>query len=141
MKLTEEKRYVLRTEQIRTNLIAFLAKLDLPMVEVVIRPWAEKRSTTANRRLWKLHTLAGDHLGYSAEEMHEHALCRHFGHTERQRADPLTGEVELKREPMRRSSHLNKREFRDFMDATEAWYLTDFGVWLDQDDAAQQEAA
>ena len=139
MKLTEEKTFVLRSEFIRSNLIAFIAKLDLPMVEVVIRPWAEKRTTTANRRLWKLHQLAGDHLGYSAAEMHEHALCRHFGYTELERADPLTGEIEHVRVPVRRSHRLSKRDFRDFMDATEAWYLADFGVWLDKDE--QREAA
>ena len=33
--------------------------------------------------------------------------------------------------PLKRSSQRNRKEFGEFMEATEAWYITEFGVWLD----------
>ena len=138
MRLLEERKFVLRTMFVLTNLLAFLATLKAAveageLIEVIVRPFVEKRTNAANARLWKLHTLAGDFTGYSAEEMHELALCRHYGYTEKERVDPLTGEVELKRIPNERSSCQNKKKFGVFMEATEAWYISEFGVWLDQE--------
>lgn len=108
------------------RLAGFLPKLPLEKaVEVQVREWVDDRSKAQNRRLWTLHGLAAAHTGYSADEMHEHALCRHFGYTE-QRIGPVVRSV-----PLKRSSTRNKREFAEFMTATEAWYATDFGVWLE----------
>jgi hypothetical protein len=45
--------------------------------------------------------------------------------------DPLTGEILTKRIPKQRSSGQNKKHFREFMESTEAWYIQDFGVFLD----------
>lgn len=131
-----ERRFVLRSENIRAGLLAFLAKLDISTpVEVIAHDYIEKRSIEANRRLWLLHGLAAEHTGYSAEEMHEHALCRFFGYTEREVKDPFTGEILTKRIPKERSSGQNRKRFHKFMESTEAWYIEDFGVWLDQEAA------
>ena len=128
-----ERRFILRNDFVRQNVVAFLSKMPLePVVEVLVQRFHEKRSLTANARLWALHTKAGEYTGYSAEEMHELALCRHFGYDERERTDPLTGEIEIARTPKRRSSSLNRKEFGVFMEATEAWYISEFGVYLEQ---------
>lgn len=132
-----ERRFILRTPQIRSHVQAFIGKVPIePLVEVIVRAFVEKRSVEANRRLWLLHGLAAEHTGYSAEEMHEHALCRFFGYTEREVRDPFTGEILTKRVPKERSSGQNKKRFREFMESTEAWYISDFGVYLDQREAA-----
>lgn len=98
--------------------------------EVSIQPHRKKRGPNANGRLWALHTLAANHTGYSPEEMHEHALCRHFGFDEKQVIDPLTGEIEMKRIPLKRSSSRDTKEFAEFMEQTESWYISAFGVFL-----------
>ena len=132
-----EKRFVIRAPHIRAHVQTFIGKASIdPPTEVIVRPYIERRTLEQNARLWKLHTLAGEHLGYSAAEMHEHALCRFYGYTERKVTNPLTGEIEIKRDPMERSSGQNKKKFRVFMDSTEAWYVSEFGVFLDQREAA-----
>lgn len=110
-------------------LVRFVSKLEPPFMAEV-GPQRVQRTLSQNARLWALHTMAGEHLGYSAEEMHEHALCHHFGFTEKEAKDPFTGEIVTKRIPNRRSSKLGKDEFRAFMDATETWYGTAFDCWL-----------
>lgn len=111
---------------------AWVRKLDLG------KPWRvdvdlfrPKRSLVANARLWALHTLAAEHTGYSAEEMHEHALCRHFGYAEHEVKDLFTGEIVTKRIPNQRSSARDTKAFGAFMEATESWYIADFGVFLE----------
>lgn len=132
-----ERRYVLDTEQHRDNAARFIGKLDVSRpIEVIIQDYHKPRSLGANGRLWLLHRAAAAHTGYSADEMHEHALCRHYGYTEKERINPLTGEIEMKRVPNERSSGQNSPKFKLFMDATEAWYIDEFGVWLDQQRAA-----
>jgi hypothetical protein len=76
-----------------------------------------------------LHSLAAKETGNSAEDMHEEALCRHFGYTEHRMP---TGWI--KRVPLKRSSVREKKEFSEFMESTEAWYASEFGVWLGQDE-------
>ena len=75
--------------------------------------------------------MAGKQLGYSPGEMHEEALCRYFGFKEETRVDLFTGEMVKRRVPLRRSSARNKKEFHDYMEATENWYASDFGIWLE----------
>jgi hypothetical protein len=57
--------------------------------------------------------------------MHEFALCRHFGYVDKE-----CGGIALK-VPMKRSSSRDTKEFAEFMEATEAWYITEFGAWLE----------
>lgn len=127
--MREERTFQVETEQQQEFLSKFVLRQPLPF-QALLGPLREKRSTTANARLWALHTMAGNHLGYSAEEMHEFALCRHFGYTEQERTDLLTGEITKVRVPMKRSSTRDKKEFAEFMEATEIWYGEEFGCWL-----------
>jgi len=108
------------------KLRAFIGKqLEAHDVRVEVERWHDKRSTSANARLWLLHTKAAEVTGHSAEEMHEFALARYFGSEE-----VKIGNVILTR-PLKRSSALNTKEFAQFMEATEAWYISEFGVWID----------
>lgn len=133
-----ERRFILRNAFVLTNVLAFIGKLtnfNEPH-EVIVRPHVEKRGILANARLWALHTLAAGVTGYTPEEMHEFALCKHYGYTEKNVVDPFTGEVVTKRIPLQRSSCQNRKKFGEFMEATESWYIQEFGVFLDQQDAA-----
>lgn len=102
--------------------------------DVEIKPHIERRSLKANARLWALHAKAAEHLGYAAEEMHEFALCRYFGYSDNPTTDPLTGEIVSRRIPLKRSSARDSKEFAAFMEATESWYIADFGVFLGADE-------
>lgn len=127
-----ERRFVLHSEFILTNLIAFLRKIDFaaPM-EVIVRPYVERRSLEQNARLWALHTKAAEFVGCSAEDMHEDMLCKVYGYTEVRMPSG-----DQKRIPLKRSSARNRKEFAAFMEQVEAFYISELGVWLDQREAA-----
>ena len=126
--MSEERRFILRNDFVRTSVQAFIAKLPFDM-EIIVKPWRPKRSITQNARLWKLHSLAANYVGCSPEDMHEDMLCKVFGVAKEVRLPSGT----LKRIPNRRSSQLDKHEFRAFMDQVEAFYISELGVWLDQE--------
>lgn len=132
-----ERQFILRNDFIRKNVLSFLKGLDLSLAwEVIVRPFIDKRTMEQNARLWKLHELAANFTGYSKDEMHEHALCRFFGYTVRKVTDPFTGEIVDKRVPLERSSGRDKKKFSEFLESTESWYVVEFGVFLDQREAA-----
>jgi hypothetical protein len=135
--MKDERNFHVETEQQRAYLSAFVLRQPLPF-QALLGPLRKKRSTTANARLWLLHTMAGNHLGYSPEEMHEFALCRHYGYTEREVKDLLTGEITMKRVPNKRSSTRDSKEFRELTESTEIWYGEEFGCWLP---ALEEQAA
>lgn len=116
-------------ERHRGFLLRHIEAQELPF-RAEVGPIPKKRSGAANDRLWALHRMAGNHLGYSAEEMHEHALCHHYGYTEHEVMDPLTGELVKKRIPKQRSSDKEPKEFAELLEATEVWYGEEFGCWL-----------
>lgn len=92
---------------------------------VTVEPYHERRTLEQNARLWLLHTKASQATGYAPEEMHELALCRFFGFQDIE----LGG---IKRQvPLKRSSQRDKKEFAEFMEATESWYISELGVWLE----------
>ena len=118
-----ERSFVIEDETQRARLGLFLQARPLPF-QVEVGPVREQRTLPQNARLWKLHQLASQVTGYSPDEMHEYSLMRHFGSVEKE----LNG---IKRSvPIKRSSAREKAEFSEFMEATEHWYASDFGVWL-----------
>jgi hypothetical protein len=123
-----ERRFVIGSESVRQNVAAFIAKLpcDKP-VEVLVRDYMEKRTLEQNARLWALHTAAGNFVGCTAEEMHEDMLRMVYGYKE---VKMPSGHVE--RVPLKRSSQRNKREFAEFMEKVEAFYISELGVYLEQ---------
>lgn len=128
-----ERRFVLRTEFVLTNVIAFLGqcfKSGRPW-EVIVRPFVEKRTLPQNARMWLLHTAAGNAVGCSSEDMHEDTLCNFYGYNEVRMPSGY-----VKRIPLKRTSGMNKGEFAMHMQKLEAFYISELGVWLDNREAA-----
>lgn len=123
-----ERRFVIESDLQRARLKQFIDGRELPFMAEV-GPVREQRSLTQNSRLWALHALASKATGYSPDEMHEYALCRHFGCEEKK-----VGGI-IRQIPNKRSSAREKKEFGEFMEATEIWYAQEFGVWLGQEAA------
>lgn len=92
---------------------------------MAVEPYIERRTHEQNARLWLLHSKASEVTGYVPEELHEISLCRFFGFQEI-KLGGITRQIPLKRSSMR-----NKKEFGEFMEATEAWYVSELGVWLE----------
>lgn len=126
----QERTFTITDERQLGFALGFIPRQPLPL-EVTVRPYKPQRSDSQNRRLWLLHGKASEVTGYTPEELHEEALCRHFGYTEQQRVNPWTGEIEHKRVPMKRSSARNKAEFAAFMEGVEIFYGQTLGVWLE----------
>jgi hypothetical protein len=123
-----ERRFIIGSESVRRNVSAFIAKLPFEKpVEVFVRDYIEKRSLEQNARLWALHSKAGDFVGCTAEEMHEDMLRMVYGYKE---VTMPSGHVE--RVPLKRSSTRNRKEFAEFMEKVEAFYIAELGVYLEQ---------
>lgn len=101
-----------------------------PPYQAELGPIREQRTMSQNSRLWALHALASKATGHTAEEMHEFALCRHFGSQ-----DVKVGGI-IRQIPNKRSSARERKEFSEFMETTESWYASEFGIWLGQDERA-----
>ena len=87
--------------------------LDGQIWDIRIAEWEPRRSVEANRRLWALHKLASDATGHSIDEMHEFCKLKFLPRSI----------VRVKGEEIEvagRSSKLSTKDFRAFMDATEA---------------------
>jgi hypothetical protein len=110
------------------RLASFLkAHLEHPLTVLVERQ-RNKRTLSANARLWKLHTLASDATGYSPEELHEECLGEFFGWQD----GVLFGKP--KRRPKRTTTTpdvLPTQEFAKFMTYVETLYGEQLGVWLE----------
>jgi len=121
--------HIVESERERAFLTSTIAKRPLPF-QAEVGPVVRQRSVAANARLWKLHELASEVTGYDKDEMHEFALCKHFGYREEERKDLFTGEITMKRIPNERSSTKDTKKFAEFMFTTETWYGNEFGVWM-----------
>lgn len=118
---------ILDTETKRTRAAKIVSQLPVEKpLKLTVEPFRARRSNTANRRLWALHQLAAEATGMSAEDMHEIALCRFYGYEEKK-----VGGI-IRQIPIERSSAKDTKAFAEFMEATEAFYITELGVFLDQ---------
>ena len=117
--------FIVDTEAKRTRAAGILGKLPLDgrIWDVSIKPYQSRRSVDANRRLWALHKLAADETGHSVDELHE--LCKAMFLPRKE--IEVAGE---KREVCGASHKLNKKDFRDFMEQVEAFYIEKLGVFL-----------
>ena len=122
--LSQPAVYVIASPQTRARVARLVEALPVEQVwDVVIRPHESRRSIDANRRLWALHQLAAQHTGHSVEEMHE-MMKRKF--LPRRKVTMFGEDVEIAGS----SSKLPAKEFRDFMDAVEAFYISELSVFL-----------
>lgn len=124
-----ERTFQVTTDQQRDHLTRFIARQPVPF-QAALGPLKKQRTLSQNGRWWVLIGMAAEVSGHSTDELHEICLCRHFGYTEKEVTDLLTGEVGMKRVPNKRSSARDTKEFRDFMDSSEAWLGETLGVWL-----------
>lgn len=101
--------------------------LALPLVgqvwDVRIQEWEPRRSVDANRRLWALHQEAARATGHSVDELHEFMKLKFLPHV-------MVKIGKDEREVPGRSSKLTSKEFRDFMDQVESFYIAELGVVL-----------
>ena len=117
---------ILDNEQKRERAVKVLSLVSLEKpLKVTVEEFRAQRSQSANRRLWALHQKAADHTGMSAEDMHEVALCRFYGYEEK-----TIGGI-IRQIPIERSRSKDTKRFAKFMESVEAWYITEFGVWLE----------
>ena len=121
----EPRLFIVDTEAKRTRAAGILAKLPLEgrIWDVSIKPYQSRRSVDANRRLWALHKMASDETGHSVDELHD--LCKSMFLPRKE--IEVAGE---KREVCGASHKLNKKDFRDFMEQVEAFYIEKLGVFL-----------
>ncbi len=118
---------------------------DLPMDQgfrVEIHEHSATRSELQNRTLWWVYgnilKLGGNTMaGWTKEDLHDHFLIEHFGHT------VIAGFGRRRMKPVRRSSRLSKTEFAEFVDFIYS-YMANLGVVLplpDPDHAIEREEA
>ena len=129
----EPRIFIIETSEQQARFASFIAKQKGLPLEVGVKDYIPQRTLPQNARLWKLHTLASEITGYSPEEMHDEALCHHYGFSEREVESLVTGKTSLKRVPLKRSSQRNKKEVSAFLEATENWYADEIGIWLNPD--------
>ena len=117
--------FIVDTEQKRSHASNLIRQLPLEgrIWDITIKPYQSRRSLEANKRLWALHKLASESTGHSTDELHE--LCR-FKFLPR----TIVKVGEKEQEVPGRSSKLNKKDFRDFMEQVEAFYISELGVFL-----------
>ena len=120
------RQWIVEAPEQMAKVCAYLSRLPVESVLcLTLDDYKHPRTLKQNRRLFLLHTKAAEATGYSVEEMHEFALMRHFGHQE-----ISVGNL-TRRVPLKRSSTRDKAEFAKFMEETEAFYISDLGVWLE----------
>jgi len=130
----EPRIFIIETPEQQSRFASFIGKQSGLPLEVTVKDYVPRRSVNQNARLWKLHGKAAEITGYTVEEMHEEALCQHYGYAESEVKNPWTGLSEFKKRPLKRSSQRDKKEFAKFMDATENWYADKLGIWLNPEE-------
>lgn len=117
---------IIDSEQKRERALKILAQLPIAKpLRVTVEIFRARRSLTANARLWALHQKAAEATGMTAEDLHEIALCRYYGFEEK-----TLGGI-IRQVPIERSSVKDTKAFAAFMEATEAFYVTELGVFLE----------
>ena len=119
---------VQNSSQIDRLCVFLKAQASKRPLSVAVDFWRKQRTTNANRRLWKLHQLAAESTGHTAEELHRDACGEFFGWEQTE----LFGRKETA--PVRTTTTpdvLDTKQFADFMTFVEARYVEHLGVWLD----------
>jgi len=106
-----------------------IANMTEVPAEILVHDFVAMRTLSQNKRLWALHALAADLIGCTPEDVHEDMLCKFFGWEEKKMPSG-----EFRRIAAMRSSAMNKKEFRDFLDNVENFYASELGIWLGKDD-------
>lgn len=112
--------FVLTKNNLR-DLIIQIDKLDKDTIwQVTIKERKIQRTADQNKRLWKLYTVIGDYLGYSAEEMHELITYKFL-----RQVKVINGE-KLVHIPS--TSSLSVDDMVEYQKQIEFWASTEFGM-------------
>jgi hypothetical protein len=130
----EPRTFIIETPEQQARFAVFIGRQKGLPLECTVKDYVPRRSLEQNKRLWALHTMASAETGYTPEEMHDLCLCQHYGFSEREVKDPFTGQVDMRKTPLKRSSQRDKKEFRRFLDFVEDYYAENLGVWLNPDE-------
>ena len=67
------RRFILRDSAIRTRAVEAVGECALsdPPLEVTIAPHRDKRSLSANSKLWALYARIAEHTGHDVQEVHD----------------------------------------------------------------------
>lgn len=118
---------ILDSETKRDRAVRVLSLIPIATpVKVTIEEFVARRSSTANARLWALHSKVAAHIGCSSADLHEDMLCEHYGYNEVKLPSGA-----IKRVPLERSSTKDTKKFHKFMEFCETFYITSFGIWLE----------
>lgn len=117
--------FIVDNELKRTRAANIVSQLpvDGRIWDITIKPYQSRRSLEANKRLWALHKLASEETGHSVDELHELCKAKFLP-----RAIVKVGGVET--EVSGSSAKLSKKDFRNFMDQVESFYIAELGVFL-----------
>lgn len=131
------------TEQERTRWLAFVRAQQLPL-DVSCSPYKATRSNEQNNLLWGIcYPPLVERTGYTAEEIHEYALGKHFGWVDRKVPKTPRNPAGVESVPRRtttrdengKRSVLNKADFAAFVETVER-IAAEAGVFIPMERAA-----
>lgn len=94
------------------------------LYDVIVTEHDDTRSSNQNRRYWQLLHMLGDHLGYSALDMHELMLFQFTAETKEVAGHPVT--------TLKSTARMKVKEFNEYMEMIESWGQQ-FGFKFDYD--------
>ena len=115
--------YLLNTST-KPRILDAIAKLD-GVFDVEIKPHRKRRSDSANRRYFKLVTMAAEVVGCSPAELHEQMLGAYYGWHE-VNIGPRRFRV-----PKERSRVQDTKRFAEYMTWCEQKFIQYCGTWLE----------
>jgi hypothetical protein len=133
----------LATESDRARYIAFLQAQALPL-DVSCGPWKSTRSSEQNNLLWGIcYPPLVERTGYTAEEIHEYVLGKHFGWVDKRVPKTPRNPEGIESVPRRtttrdengKRSVLSKAEFSAFLDTVDR-ISAEAGVFVPRERAA-----
>lgn len=124
------KRFILRTDPIRSNCIRYISELatdrDKPLA-VEIKPFIKNRSQAQNDFLHAVTLrILSDETGETIENLKEYLLGEAFGWD----AVVYLNNREVHRPVKRNTSTLNVKEFSWFIEWCESWAATTLGITI-----------
>jgi hypothetical protein len=107
----------------KTNLPYLQAKINsienIDDYEIHVRPRKDKRTLEQNSRLWSLYQSIGDHIGISADDVHE-LMGYKFLKLDRE----INKQVVVS---IKSTTKLNTNEMADYQMKIESWAATEIG--------------
>lgn len=127
-------RHTIRNRAGREAVMQYVAGLpDDKAWVVVIEDEKMRRTDAQNRTLWNYHKHLSEYTGYSKDDIHE-IITEKFCPAKERR---IGGEVVM----VKRTSNLDRMEFKEMMERYHAWAATDLGINLPHPDDYGREAA